>query len=263
MICGMKRKKTGKIASKRQKNAAKVKMLKIFGFAFKDSHLAESALCHPSYRNENALHRRYDNFDRMEFFGDAILNFVICRKIYALFPDADEGVLSKLRSILVSRRILARIARETGLHKKILLGKSLMKQKMFMKAKIFADAFESFIAALYFDQGFEKTEKFILKHFSSYFDPKKLFRLDPNPKSTLQELVQKHWQKLPEYQTQVTEKGVETTVGIGRNRKTTALARTRQESEEKAARQLIRMLRQELVGRFDKKSSGKKLLKTL
>ena len=134
---------------------------------------------------------------------------------------------------------------------------------MFLKLKIFADSFESFIAALYFDQGLAKTEKFILKHFDSYFDTKKLFRLDPNPKSTLQELVQKHWQKLPEYQTQQTEKGIETTVTLGRNRKTTALARTRQESEEKAARQLIRMLRQELVGRFNKKSSGKKLLKIL
>ncbi len=259
----MKHKKTKNTAPKRQKSGIHVKSGKIFGFTFRNPKLLEAALLHPSYRNENAVRKDYANFDRMEFFGDAVLNFIICRKIYALFPDADEGVLSKLRSILVSRRILARIARETGLYKKIFLGKYLLKQKMFMKTKIFADCFESFIAALYFDQGFAKTEKFILKYFNSYFDTKKLFRLDPNPKSTLQELVQKHWQKLPEYQSEQTEKGIETTVTLGRNRKTTASARTRQESEEKAARQLIRMLRQELVGRFNKKSSGKKLLKTL
>lgn len=259
----MKRQKKTKAALKSQKNGLKVTSGKIFGFTFRNVKLLEAALLHPSYRNENPSLRDYANFDRMEFFGDAVLNFIICRKIYFLFPDADEGVLSKLRSILVSRRILSRIAREIGLHKKILLGKHLRQQKLFLKAKIFADSFESFIAALYFDQGLTKTEKFILKHFETYFDSKKLFRLDPNPKSTLQELVQKHWQKLPEYHSEQTEKGTQTTVGIGKNRKATATARTRQESEEKAARQLIRMLRQELVGRFAKKSSGKKLLKTL
>lgn len=260
----MKQKKTliRRSPSAKQKNT-RVKSVKFSGFKFKNARLAEAAFRHPSYRNENSEKGNWDDFDRMEFFGDAVLNFIICRKIYALFPEADEGVLSKLRSILVSRRILARVAKETGLYKKILLGKSLQKQKLFMKTKIFADGFEAFIAAIYFDQGFEKTEAFILKHFHSYFDAKKLFRLDPNPKSTLQELVQKHWQKLPEYHSRPTEKGVQTTVGIGRGKKTTALARTRQESEEKAARQLIRILRQELVGRPSKTSSGKKLLKTL
>lgn len=256
----MKRKKTAK---KRRKTSSRVKSRKFFGFTFKNPALAEAALFHPSYRNENADCRNHANFDRMEFFGDAVLNLIICRKIYALFPEADEGVLSKLRSILVSRRILSRIARETGLDKKIFLSKSLRQQKLFMKAKIFADSLEAFIAALYFDQGLPKTEKFILKYFKSYFDVKKLFRLDPNPKSTLQELVQKHWQKLPEYQSVQTEKGTETTVSIGRNRKTKAAARTRQEAEEKAARQMIRIIRQELVGRPAKKSSARKLLKTL
>lgn len=252
-----------KNAKKPRKIGSDVKLRKIFGFTFKNPKLAEAALFHPSYRNENTVGKNYANFDRMEFFGDAVLNFIVCRKIYALFPEADEGVLSKLRSILVSRRILSRVARETGLYKKIFLSKSLQKQKMFMKAKIFADSFEAFIAALYFDQGLPKTEKFILKHFRSYFDTKKLFRLDPNPKSTLQELVQKHWQKLPEYQSIQTEKGTETTVSIGKSRKTKAAARTRQEAEEKAARQMIRIIRQELVGRPAKKSSAGKLLKTL
>lgn len=237
---------------------------KIFNVRFRKPSLLEAALRHPSYRNENpGSAKSLEDFDRLEFFGDTILNFVICRKLYEIFPEADEGVLSRLRSILVSRKILARVARSLGLPQKIKLGRSLRHQQDFLKVKIFADALEALIAGLYLDQGFEKTERFILRHFKNYFDAKKLFRLDPNPKSTLQELVQKHWQKLPVYASEITPRGVKTAVSITRNRQAEAVARTRRESEEEAARLLIRKIRQELVGRrLSKKLSGKKLRRT-
>jgi ribonuclease III len=248
-------------ATKRLKVAAAFKLKKLFGIPFKKIKRLEAALTHPSFRNENPKNPLED-FDRLEFFGDTVLNFVVCRKLYQLFPEADEGVLSRLRSILVSRKILSRVAKEIKLPKFIKLGRSLIKQQQFMKAKLFADALEAFIAAVYFDRGFPAAEKFILKHFNQYFDAKKLFRLDPNPKSTLQELVQKHWQRLPNYNTEITPEGAKTTVSIGRSRETVAVSRTRRESEEKAARQMIRDIRQELLGRANKKSSGKKLRKT-
>ncbi len=248
---------------RRKKPAKPALPKKIFGIVFRKPAYLQAALYHPSYRNENVLGRSYENFDRMEFFGDAILNFVVCQKLYEIFPEADEGMLSKLRSILVSRRILARIAKELKLPRHMHLGKSLQKQEIYLKTKLYADVFEALIAAFYFDQGFNRTREFILKHFKSYFDAKKLFRLDPNPKSTLQELVQKHWQKLPVYESRQTDKGTETVVAITRTRKAAAVARTRRESEEKAARLLLRKLRQELLGRLSRKSSGRKLLKTL
>ena len=224
---------------------------------FKTPALLESALTHPSYRYEHNV-KHLENFDRMEFFGDSILNFVICRKIYKLFPDADEGALSKLRSILVSKKILSRIAREIGLLPQIKIGRSLKDQKDFIRGKICTDAFESLIAAIYFDRGFDFAEKFILKHFKGYFDAKRLFRLDPNPKSTLQELVQNHWHKLPLYTSEQTEKGFKTLISVSPSRKASALAKNRKDSEEKAARLLLRKLRQEWVGRSNKKSSDKK-----
>lgn len=226
---------------------------------FKNRAFYQAAISHPSYRNENpALYTDLENFDRLEFFGDAILNFVICKKIYPLFPQADEGMLSRLRSILVSRKILFRIARQMGLIRSLNLGRGLHEQEDFLKIKLAADALEALIGALYLDQGLERTEKFILKHFRTYFDAKKLFRLDPNPKSTLQELVQKRWQKLPIYLSETTAKGVKTTVSITRARRANATARTRKDSEEKAARLLIRLIRQEALGRVKKKSSAGK-----
>jgi ribonuclease-3 len=234
---------------------------KIFGIRFKNTLLLEAALMHPSYRNETpgAPRGKHENFDRLEFLGDALLNEIICRRLYALYPEADEGGLSRLRSIIVSRRILSRIARELGLPKYVKLGGSLIRQKQFLKAKIYADALEAFFAALYFDQGPARTERFILRAFRNYFDARRLFRLDPNPKSTLQELAQRHWRKLPLYSGEFAEGRFKITVAIDRQRRALASGRSRRDAEDKAARLLIRSLRQELVGRLNKKSSGKKL----
>lgn len=229
---------------------------------FRNPKLRDAAVCHPSYRNENIAEKFCDDFDRLEFFGDCVLNFVVCRKLYKKFPEADEGMLSRLRSILVSRKILSRIARECGFAKQMKLGRGLAELDDFAKAKMHADGFEAYIAAYYFDQGFERTEKFLLKCFAGYFDVRKLFRLDPNPKSTLQEISQRHWQKLPVYQSEPAEGGVMASAAVNLRKKAKAFGRNRQEAEENAARLLIRKLRQELVGRLKRRSSGRKVRKT-
>lgn len=206
-----------------------------------------AALSHPSFRNENfKTTRGLEDFDRLEFLGDAILNEAICQKLFVTFPEADEGMLSKLRSILVSQRILSRIAKTLKLHKILLLGNHI-KQNLRgpLEIKILTDVLEALFAAIYFDHGHNKTEAFILKHFKDYFDPKRLFRLDPNPKSTLQEMTLKKWQKLPEYKHSYSAKGVKTIVSIGRKRKAVGFDKIKRESELKAARALIRILREE------------------
>ncbi len=241
----------------------KSQVKKTLGLTFRDAQWLESALTHPSFRNENSKITGLFDFDRLEFFGDSILNFCVCRKIYSLFPEANEGLLSRLRSILVSRKILARISREIKLYSLVRLGKSIHSQPLAAKSKILADSFEALLAAYYFDRGLDVAEKFILKVFRHYFNVKRLFQLDPNPKSSLQELCQKQWQKLPAYSVEITSEGFKSTVSLGKTRKATAVGRTRQESEEKAARYLVRKIRQELLSRRSKRiSSGKKLVKT-
>lgn len=234
---------------------------KSFGFPFRKSRLLESALCHPSYRNEQPC-PPLEDFDRMEFFGDAILNFIICRELYRLFPQADEGMLSRMRSILVSRKILSRIAEGLHLAKEIKVGKSLHQHKDFTKTKIVSDCFEALIAAFYFDQGLPRAEQFILRHFRPYLNTQRLFRLDPNPKSTLQELALKNWKRLPVYQYRHVPHGIQTTAAIDARLKVHVTARTRREGEEKAARLLIRLIRQERSRRPKKRSSLGKFRKT-
>jgi len=218
---------------------------RFFGFTFSNPKLLEGALTHPSYRNEHP-HLRLPDFDRMEFFGDAILNYVICCELVSSFPQADEGILSRFRSTLVSRKILAHAAQQIRLGRFLKLGQGLEKEKGSPQSKILADAFEALIAAIYEDQGLSGAREFILKHLSPYFNPRRLFRLDPNPKSTLQELSQKRWKKIPQYSWKATRHGIQVGVRIGRKYHVKVTGGNRRELEEKAARELLRRLRREI-----------------
>ncbi|MFA5167759.1 MAG: ribonuclease III [Candidatus Omnitrophota bacterium] len=229
---------------------SKSSLRNILGFPAGSLTIYRAALTHPSFRNENArITRGLEDFDRLEFLGDSILNEIICQKLFEKFPEADEGMLSKLRSILVSQKILSRIAQALKLQHVLLISKNLRQNfRDFLKAKLLTDALEALFAAIYFDHGHNRIETFILKHFKKYFDPKLLFRLDPNPKSTLQEITLKKWQKLPEYTHVFSGKGVKTTVSAGGKRKASAFHKIKRESELLAARTLIRRLRKELKG---------------
>lgn len=224
---------------------------------FKNKKFLEAALHHPSYRNENPTQYKLEDFDRLEFLGDSILNLVVCKKLYQAFPNANEGVLSRMRSTLVSKKILSKVAKDLKIPSHIKLGRGLKKQTNLSKSKIVSDCFESIIAALYFDKGYDRAERFILKHLKNYFDLKRLTRLDPNPKSTLQEIVLKEWRKLPQYKNVTSPKGTTTTISIHTRLKAKAQGKTRKESEEKAARLLIQKVRQRSSTRGKRVSSGR------
>ena len=217
---------------------------------FKKKFLLESALSHPSFRNENPRIPGLADFDRLEFFGDTILNFVICRRLYEKFPLADEGELSKLRSILVSRKMLFLLAKKTKISKLVRISKSLKGIPERDKAKIFADTFEAFIAALYFDNGLPAAVRWLGKIFAPYFDARRLYRVDPNPKSTLQEVTLKEWRELPKYRLEQGPEGFKTVVSAGPKLKAEAVGRSRQESEEKAAGLLLRLIREKTAQRL-------------
>jgi len=215
---------------------------RLLGLTFANSKLLEAALTHPSYRNEHPPVLLPD-FDRLEFFGDAILNYVICCELMAVLPEANEGVLSRFRSTLVSRKILARAAREIKLGRHLKLGQGLRRERGADQDKILADAFEALIAAVYEDRGLAAARAFILKHLSPYLNPRRLLRLDPNPKSTLQELSQRIWRKIPEYSWRLTRRGIRVECRVGKKHRMAFTGKNRREMEEKTARELLRKLR--------------------
>ena len=97
---------------------------KIFG---EKNELVKLALTHPSYTSENEL-SPLGNYERLEFFGDSVLKLFTSKLLYETYPEAPEGELSKIRSILVSDAILAQVAVKIGIDKEIILGPSEEKQ---------------------------------------------------------------------------------------------------------------------------------------
>ncbi len=217
---------------------------KKLGTKFRKTELIRAALSHPSYRNEFPELSELPCFQRLEFLGDAILNYFIARRLYALFPKANEGQLSRLRSILVSRKMLARVAKTIRLGQFLKLGKIDREGAAFAQDKFLADSFEALIAAIYFDRGSRTTDQFLEKFFHPYLNEKKLFRLDPNPKSTLQELIQKDYHILPTYHSIGKHKNLfSAAVAIAEKLKTTGKGRTLREAEADAAGKLILKLK--------------------
>lgn len=128
------------------------------GYTFQNRALIAEALTHSSfgYENQSAYN------ERLEFLGDAILGYVVSRELFTQFPDKNEGILSKLKSVLVSSKTLARKSRDIGLAEMLRLGKGETKAGGHKKTSIRADALEALIGAISLDGGLGEAEKFIL-----------------------------------------------------------------------------------------------------
>jgi ribonuclease III len=164
--------------------------------AFGKPELLERALTHSSYANE---HRVLSHNERMEFLGDAILNFVISEHLMQLCPDATEGDLSRLRASLVSETSLAEIARKIQLGRYLLLGKGEEQTGGRDKESILANCLEALIAAVYLDAGMEPSRAFVIRFFGDNIRKASSTGMTLDYKTELQERCQEHLKQLPEY----------------------------------------------------------------
>ncbi len=121
------------------------------GYTFKDQELMVLALTHRSFAGRNN--------ERLEFLGDAILNFVAGEALFERFPQAREGQLSRLRARLVKGETLAVLARGFGLGEYLRLGSGELKSGGFRRESILADALEALIGAIYLDAGMEAAKE--------------------------------------------------------------------------------------------------------
>lgn len=132
------------------------------GYEFRDRAVLDVALTHRSYTAE---HDDADHNERMEFLGDAVLEFVITNLLYERFGEMREGEMAKLRASLVSREVLAAVARDIGLGPFLRLGRGEDTSNGRGKDSILADAMEAVIAAVFLDGGIEAARVAILRHW--------------------------------------------------------------------------------------------------
>ena len=158
----------------------------ILGYRFKDMVLLKEALTHASIADS----RKQSN-ERLEFLGDSVLGLVVCHRLFELYPDYLEGDLTKLKSAVVSRSTCASVANEIGLTDLLFVGKG-MTGRADLPASLAAGAYESIIAAIYLDGGFEAAREFILRYMEAWIDEFASTSHQQNFKSLLQQWAQKN-----------------------------------------------------------------------
>ena len=161
------------------------------GYRFSDRSLLSLALTHRSRGSENN--------ERLEFLGDALLNSRIAQLLYSQFPEQKEGMLSRLRAVLVKGETLADIAREFDLSDHLILGEGERKSGGFHRDSILADAVEAIIGAIFIDAGTEECQQFIGKIFEQRLQALSIDKHLKDPKTRLQELLQARQLPLPVY----------------------------------------------------------------
>jgi ribonuclease-3 len=164
---------------------------------FDDLALLRAALTHRSYLNEHADVDWEDN-ERLEYLGDAVLDFMLAEYLYTNFPNASEGELTGLRAALVRRETLARLARGLGIGPVMLMGHGEVETGGRERPATLCAAFEAVVGALYLDQGLEAAAAWVLPMMERELNSEVT---DKDPKSRLQELVQGTLGVTPRYRT--------------------------------------------------------------
>ncbi len=209
------------------------------GYHFADGTLLEAALTH---RSAGSI-----NYERLEFLGDAILNFIIAEEIYQRFPQAREGELSRLRASLVKEETLAQLARDMQLGQHLILGQGELKSGGHRRASTLADALEALIGAVYLDGGFAACRGMVVSLYRERLDVASPSTDLKDPKTRLQEYLQSRRLPPPLYnvleisgeahaqifQMECIVQGRESTQGAGSSRR---------RAEQDAAEKMLKLL---------------------
>lgn len=187
------------ISKERKKQLRKFQ--KKYSLRFKNLELLNQAFVHTSYTNENGIDEKL-SYEKLEFYGDAVLKLSISDFLYNHFSDYSEGELTKLRAELVSDKNIFEYAKLLGFEELILLGRNEKKQGGAKKESILACAFEALLGAIFINyksKGYKKVKEFLEENFIDDIlsIDKKIKYL--NPKAILQEYTQGINHKLPEY----------------------------------------------------------------
>ncbi len=183
------------------KNKTFIRQLKkLLGFFPLHPHLYETALRHRS-ASVFGTHGRINN-ERLEFLGDSVLDTVISEYLYQKFPNKDEGFLTRMRAQIVQRKSMNTIAVSMGLPQMILMDSNRTKSS----DKIYGNALEALIGAIYIDRSYQAARYFIIKHYLPKINFNEIIGVQYDCKSKLYHLIQdKKWDLLIDTQENIEE----------------------------------------------------------
>jgi ribonuclease III len=220
---------------------------KTIGYPPKDWDLFVQSLLHRSYLQ--FVSDRWKSNERLEFLGDSVLNATVAEFLYESFPELEEGDLTKLRSRLVNRRILAQRAKELHISDFLLLSNSAVQSIGSGSESILADAFESILGAIYLDGGANAAHKFVYRTLLADQELLHSAQTDDNYKSALLEYAQRNSLGVPRYSV-LKEEGPEherrftIEVIVGNLTFGTGIGKSKKDAEQSAAAQALEKIQQ-------------------
>lgn len=161
------------------------------GYVFKNKSLLTRALTHRSHKPQHN--------ERLEFLGDAALNFIIADQLFTQYPKMTEGQLSRARANLVNGEVLATLSHTLDIDQHIRLGQGEIKSGGMKRSSILSDCLEALIGAIYLDGGLEACRQLVLSWYIDKFEQVALKGPQKDPKTTLQEYCQAKKMMLPKY----------------------------------------------------------------
>jgi ribonuclease-3 len=216
------------------------------GLRFRNILLLSRALTHRSFLNEH--NNAVEDNERLEFLGDAILDFVVGAWLYNRYPEMPEGDLTRMRSLLVYTEQLANFARKIGLGSALRLGKGEMQAGGRERPALLCDAFEAVVGAIYLDQGIDAVREFISPMLETAAEEVLASHNIEDPKSLFQEWAQSQGHPTPHYITRATtgpdhSKIFEVDVIVGANVFGSGSGSSKQAAAKAAARDALARLR--------------------
>lgn len=213
-------------------------------YYFNDRNLLKNALLHKSFGNENKKYKNFNN-ERLELLGDAVLGLIVSEYLYKN-KNANEGTMAKMKSMIVSEPILAKIARELGIGQYLMLSKGEELSGGRDRESILGDAFEAVLGAIYLDSSFKEAKTFVLSHMKKIIDNVEEIEDILDYKTILQEYAQKVYKSIPVYKL-TSERGpdhlkeFEITVEL-ENEFGRAIAKNKKKAEQLSAKDLCKKL---------------------
>ncbi len=209
------------------------------GYSFKNPHLLKVALTHRSSSDENN--------ERLEFFGDSVVNFIVGEALFHQFPYANEGDLSRWRATLINRETLGILGKQFELGRYLHLGMGEMRSGGQERTSIISCTMEAVIGAIYLDGGFEAARECILRWYEPLLTSLTHASDHKDPKTQLQEYLQKRRLPLPIYEVESIEGEAHQQMFVVsctvQDKKITAEGTSRRRAEQAAAEGMLEVMK--------------------
>ncbi len=215
-------------------------------YEFSEVKFLMTALTHSSYANETGAPNGHN--ERLEFLGDAVLELCVSEELFRRFPEAPEGMLTQLRSRLVSEPSLAAAARGLRLDRCVLLGKGEENQGGRERGSLLSDVLEAVLGAVYLDGGYVAAQTAVRRIFRDAWPSEPVAPKIKDYKSRLQELTQRTFKSRPVYSLARSfgpehEKQFEVLLTLPEGETVSATGASVKKAEQKAARKALELLR--------------------